>query len=178
MERYGVRSPVPSSVQFLQCVLSICSTVLTSGPISASLRLPACHHAVFVLATVLLLLAFPFPPYSEALSNSLQHSLPLSLCFCVSCQISVFAQSRWPHSQLENLSQHEIVLSFSKLCYCGLLEAHLTGAWQTSLNSMCEPIYFSFFYLFFLLLRETFFSTSHAATAGFVVLAKPKMARL
>lgn len=162
---------MPSSVQFLQCVLSICSTVLTSGPISASPRLPACHHAVFVLATVLLLLAFSFPPYSEALSNSLQHSLPLSLCFCVSCQISVFAQSRWPHSQLENLSQHEIVLSFSKLCYCGLLEAHLTGAWQTSLNSMCEPIYF------FTPLRDIF-STSHAATAGFVVLAKLKMARL
>lgn len=146
---------MPPSVQFLQCVLSICSTVLTSRPISASPRLPACHHAVFVLATVLSLLAFPFPPYSEALSNSLQHSLPLSLCFCVSCQISVFAQSRWPHSQLENLSQHEIVLSFSKLCYCRLLEAHLTGAWQTSLNSMCEPICFSFF--FFFILRETFF---------------------
>lgn len=72
---------------------------------------------------------------------------------------------------MENLSQHEIVLSFSKLCYCGLLEAHLTGAWQTSLNSMCEPIYF------FTPLRDIF-STSHAATAGFVVLAKLKMARL
>ncbi len=157
MERCGARSPVPPSVQFLQCVLSICSTVLTSGPISASPRLPACHPAVFVLATVLLLLTFPFPPYSAAVSNSLQHSLPLSLYFCVSCQISVFAQSRWPHSQLENLSQQEIVLSFSKLCYCGLLEAHLTGAWQTSLNSMCEPIYFFLSFFFLTPPRDIFF---------------------
>lgn len=39
---------------------------------------------LFVLATVLLLLAFTFPPYSAALSNSLQHSLPfVSVFLCV-----------------------------------------------------------------------------------------------